>query len=107
MSDWQHDPSKSRLFWLCADAGMGKSAFASALWQKLHTDEELLGAFFCRFGDYARSDGTKVVQSLAFQIAGALPQCGEGILKGAEDLEELVRGRQCLIAHYQVACCVL
>ena len=73
---------------------MGKSAFASALWQQLPTDEELLGAFFCRFGDSARSDGFKVVQSLAFQIAGELPQCGEDILKGAEDLEEMVSRRQ-------------
>lgn len=75
---------------LCADAGMGKSAFASALWKQLLTDKELLAAFFCRFGDLARSDSVKVIQSIAFQVASSLPECRADILKGAETLENLV-----------------
>ena len=90
VSKWQKDPTVSRLLWLCADAGMGKSAFASALWNQLYTNNELLAVFFCRFGNPARSDSVKIIQSIAFQIASALPECRADILKGAETLDELV-----------------
>lgn len=90
MREWQIDPKKSRAFWLCADAGMGKSAFASALWKSLFTNKELLAAFFCRFGDAARSDSAKAIQSIAFQMATTLPECRADILKGAETLDEMV-----------------
>ena len=90
MDKWQKDTSESRVFWLCADAGMGKSAIASALWKQLFTDKDLLAAFFCRFGDASRSDSTKAIQSIAFQMATALPECRADILKGAEAIDEMV-----------------
>ena len=69
---------------------MGKSAFASAFYRQLFTNKELLAAFFCRFGDSVRSDSIMIIQSIAFQMATALPECTTDILKGAETVDNLV-----------------
>lgn len=82
------------MFWLCADAGMGKSAFMSALWSRLYRGS-LLGVFFCRFNDVKRSDAIKVVESLAFQIANTtLPECRDDIYQGAEVIQSMIKGGQ-------------
>lgn len=63
------DENESRLFWVQAEAGMGKSAYAASLIFNLRISNQLLGVFFCRYGDKDRSDGENIVLSLAYQIA--------------------------------------
>jgi hypothetical protein len=63
------------LFWVLADAGMGKSAFAASLIGQSILSDRLLAVFFCKYGEAKRSDGVNVIKSLAYQIAENLPEC--------------------------------
>jgi hypothetical protein len=67
--------SSSKLFWILADAGMGKSAFAASLVRKSILTDRLLAVFFCKYGEAQRSDGANIIKSIAYQIAEKLPEC--------------------------------
>ena len=57
------------ILWVCATAGIGKSALSAQVWDYLNQNDRLLAVVFCKFGDAKRSDCTQVVLALAFQIA--------------------------------------
>jgi hypothetical protein len=59
----------TRVFWIRGEAGMGKSAFAASVVNKLEQHNALLGAFFCQFGDEMRMSPEHVIRSLAAQCA--------------------------------------
>lgn len=76
-----------KLFWVCAEAGMGKSAFAAAVVQNLTFQHRLLAVFFCVHSDKKRSDAFEVIKSIAYQIAVNLPACRDDIHEGAKTLK--------------------
>lgn len=81
-----NDTQGSKLFWIQAEADMGKSAFASLLVYSLAHEDKLAGAFFCRFGDTTISQGLNLLKSLAYQIALNIESTREMILKASEEL---------------------
>ena len=72
------------MFWIQAEAGMGKSAFAASLHAYYSIRKRLLGVFFCRYGAKNRSEGKNVIKSLAYQIARRFPESREKMLEGAK-----------------------
>jgi hypothetical protein len=52
----------SRVFWIQADPGMGKSSFAATLRKKLKDEQRLLGSFFYR--DTEKNDSPAKVYHL-------------------------------------------
>ena len=73
------EPEGCKLFWLKADAGMGKSALAAWVVTMCQGAKCILAYFFCRFDDKTRSNGRNLVMALAAQIAENLPSCREEI----------------------------
>jgi hypothetical protein len=71
---WIESPSSQRAACLWGGAGMGKSAFAAKLVQRLAASHTLLGAFFCRYGDASRSSPARLIESIAAQCATNLPE---------------------------------
>ena len=82
------DPGGSKLFWLKADAGMGKSALAAWVVTTCKEARCLLGCFLCRFDDKVRSDMRSLVMALAAQIAEHLPACREEIELAAANVTD-------------------
>ena len=82
------EPGGSKLFWLKADAGMGKSAFASWVVTTFQGGKCMLAYFLCRFDDMRRSNGRNLVTALAAQIAENLPACREEIELAAANVTD-------------------
>ena len=83
-----NDPGGSKLFWLKADVGMGKSALAAWVVTMCQGAKCMLAYFFCRFDDQARSNGRNLVLTIAAQIAENLPACREEIELAFRDVTE-------------------
>ena len=87
---WSARPNEP-LFWVCATAGIGKSALSAQVWDYLNRGDRLLAVVFCKFGDTKRSDCTQVVLALAFQIAtnSSLPkQARELVKQGMAEIDK-------------------
>ncbi|MGO9602038.1 MAG: tetratricopeptide repeat protein [Candidatus Binataceae bacterium] len=68
---WRKQAMDSRLFWISAAPGMGKSAFAA--WLAHHGKLNVIGLNLCRFNVDERRDPARVMCTLAFPIATRLP----------------------------------
>jgi hypothetical protein len=85
VSDWLQSKSvddsgnlMSRLFWIQADAGMGKSVVAAMIATK-HQDM-IIGTVFFNFTDVSLSNPETIIRSLAFQIAEKYPLVQDEII---------------------------
>ncbi len=69
---WRNDKDRSsRLFWIMGDPGVGKSAFIANL---LHYGrDKVIAAEFCDWKEPFHQDASRIVRTLAFQIATRLP----------------------------------
>ena len=79
------------ILWVCATAGIGKSALSAQVWDYLNRNNQLSAVVFCKFGDAKRSDCTQVVLALAFQIAtnATLPkQARELVKQGMAEIDK-------------------
>jgi hypothetical protein len=74
------------MFWVMADPGMGKSAFAASLVEYLRPRQQLLGCFFCKYGQKSRSKAEAILTSIAYQIAESFPETRESILAASSQL---------------------
>ena len=83
-----NDPGGSKLFWLKAGPGMGKSALAVSILTVYQGAKRLLGFFLCRFDDKMRSNGRNLIMVLAAQIAENLPACREEIELAAANVTD-------------------
>jgi hypothetical protein len=77
--EWLEDPSSS-MFWILAEAGMGKSAFSASLIDYMNPRGLLLGCFFCKYGQSSRSNCLSIITSLSQQLAENFPECRGDIL---------------------------
>jgi hypothetical protein len=82
--------STSKLFWVLAEAGIGKSAFAASLVCKLILTNRLLAVFFCKYGVSKRTDGANIIKSIAYQIAEKLPECLPKMIEESTKLKDHV-----------------
>ena len=82
------EPGDNKLFWLNADAGMGKSAFAAMVVNMYSRSNRIVGYFFCRFDDVERSSGRNLIRALAAQIAVSFPECRKAIKDAAEKIND-------------------
>jgi len=65
--NWLDNQPQSRLFWIKAGPGVGKTAIAAML---AHTRQSaIVGAWFCQSNSIERRDTRKALCSLAFQLA--------------------------------------
>ncbi|MEQ1486869.1 MAG: tetratricopeptide repeat protein [Methylotenera sp.] len=65
--DWLENNPKSRLFWIKAGPGVGKSAIAANLIQNKR--EAIYASWFCDAKSSERKDPSSVLRSIAFQLA--------------------------------------
>ncbi|PPR06501.1 hypothetical protein CVT24_002665 [Panaeolus cyanescens] len=61
------------MIWLHGAAGVGKTAIAKSLAERLEALGKLSASFFFWMADPGRSDDTNLVSTLAFQLAQAIP----------------------------------
>jgi hypothetical protein len=74
----QHqEREKNRVFWIRAEPGMGKSAFAATLSQKLKHENVFLGAYFCRYTE-ANESFSQIIRSLSAQCLENLSATSPG-----------------------------
>ncbi|KAG9253804.1 uncharacterized protein F5Z01DRAFT_681771 [Emericellopsis atlantica] len=71
---WAKDPTSSTLFWLQGIAGTGKSTVARTIARTLDSDGSLGASFFFKSGDGDRAKSSKVITTLASQLAANDPE---------------------------------
>jgi hypothetical protein len=84
--DWRIN-SRSRLFWISGDPGVGKSAFAAQL---AHANKHnVIATQFCQYDKADHRDAHRIVRNLAFQIAARLPDYRKLLLETLPEINEL------------------
>jgi WD40 repeat protein len=81
---WLAEPHGSRVFWITAAPGVGKTALATWLCAKR---PDVAAFHLCRHGDAYRTDPRRIVCSLVYQLASQLPDYATRLTGAA--LEEL------------------
>jgi len=85
LSNWAKDSeSPASVTWLHGPAGAGKSAIARSLAQILDNDSLLAGSFFFFRTDSRRNSVNPFVATLAYQIAGFIPDTLQHIATAVE-----------------------
>lgn len=80
---WLADPDAPQLFWLTAEPGVGKTAFAA--WLAGQMDAPV---HFCNAGIAEKNDPARLVRSLAFQLSRRLAEGYGGYLLQAAESEK-------------------
>ncbi|KEP48237.1 vegetative incompatibility protein HET-E-1 [Rhizoctonia solani 123E] len=65
----QNRESTEGLMWISGQAGMGKTAIATSLCQRLDGIRALAGSFFCQRGDLDTSDPLRLINNLVHELA--------------------------------------
>lgn len=71
LDTWLHDPRGSRVFWIVAGPGYGKTAIATHL---CHHRGDVIAYHLCVYGHSEKSDPSRAILSLAYQISTQLPE---------------------------------
>ena len=72
--DWAADESDTRnVYWTHGLPGIGKTALAHSICEKLHHKRRLAGAFFCQRDDANMSDIRNILPTLIFKLAEKFP----------------------------------
>ncbi|KAF9464073.1 hypothetical protein BDZ94DRAFT_1191910 [Collybia nuda] len=74
-----------RVMWLYGPAGAGKSAIAQTLAEKTHNKCILAASFFFSRTSSGRNDATRLVATIAYQVAQYIPDARSHIQKALED----------------------
>ncbi|KAG8719181.1 hypothetical protein FRC08_003465 [Ceratobasidium sp. 394] len=81
--DWCHSPvvpdNSSRLLWLYGHAGLGKSAIATSVCERLDDEKLLAASFFCKRDDPERRDSHRVFTSIIHGLAVRHPPYGTAV----------------------------
>jgi hypothetical protein len=83
--DWVKDPNKVALFlWLYGPAGAGKSAIAQTIAELLEKLGLLAAAFFFSRNAAGRSNKTRLVATLVYQLVKSIPEIRAHVLEAVE-----------------------
>ncbi|MBN1364746.1 MAG: TIR domain-containing protein [Syntrophaceae bacterium] len=88
IDNWLSEGSKSRVFVLTGEPGVGKSAFSA--WLAHHNKANIIAAHFIEYNKPDRQDPRRVITSIAFQIASRVPDYRK-LLMGLPELDELAQ----------------
>ncbi|CAE6454116.1 unnamed protein product [Rhizoctonia solani] len=75
----QNRDSSEGLMWICGQIGMGKTAIATSLCQRLDKARALAGSFFCRRDDPNLNDPLRMINNLVHDIALRCPAYAEQV----------------------------
>ncbi|KAF9035853.1 hypothetical protein BJ165DRAFT_1355329, partial [Panaeolus papilionaceus] len=75
LENWLSVPGNARrlLTWLDGPMGSGKTAVARTMAERVSANKKLVGTFIFRRGQPGRSDATRFVATLAYQLALSIP----------------------------------
>ena len=82
INTWREGDRSSRIFCLSGGPGMGKSAVVA--WLAHSSKAQVIAAQFCRYNSPERRDPTRVIRSIAFQLATRLPDYRRHLLNQPE-----------------------
>ncbi|CCO32470.1 hypothetical protein BN14_06530 [Rhizoctonia solani AG-1 IB] len=75
----QNRDTSEKLMWICGQIGMGKTAIATSLCQRLDKTQALAGSFFCQRDDPSLSDPLRMINNLVHDIALRCPAYAEQV----------------------------
>ena len=82
---WITEDSSTRIFWLSGSTGTGKSAIAQSVAEQCKEDGRLAAAFFFFRSSPERSPATRLIATIAYQIALFVPGAESFVTKAVED----------------------
>ena len=84
ISAWIHDPNDKALFWLNGMAGTGKSTISRTIACSLSETNRLGGSFFFKRGGADRGNATKLMTTIARQLADKEPKVASMLMQTIE-----------------------
>src|ERR1700742_3993040 len=72
LQDGNNTPQRN-IYWLYGSPGIGKTSLAHSICEKLHDQNHLAGAFFCRRDDPNLSESRNILPTLINKLAGVSP----------------------------------
>ncbi|KAF3910411.1 hypothetical protein ABW20_dc0104118 [Dactylellina cionopaga] len=69
IAQWVDNPQGKSIFWLVGKAGTGKSTISRTIARSLKAKDQLGASFFFKRGEADRSNGTRFVTTIAYQLA--------------------------------------
>ncbi|KAI9337552.1 hypothetical protein BDR26DRAFT_457329 [Obelidium mucronatum] len=82
--DWWNNPDSSNVFWLCGEAGCGKSTMVDVVISKFKTTVDLPNPLSFYFNHTADLDSVRVVKTLAFELAQNHASVSDAIRKHSD-----------------------
>ncbi|KAJ7472416.1 hypothetical protein B0H11DRAFT_1867203 [Mycena galericulata] len=85
MDSFVADKPSSGIVWLHGPAGSGKSAVAQSFCQRLKAEGRLGGGFFFKRGHLSRGTASKLLSTIAYQLALIHPELNQAISQTVEN----------------------
>lgn len=86
---WLGNNESSRVFFMVADAGFGKSAISAMM---AHSEPSVVGIHFCQYRDRLRSDPRRILCTLAYQLSTQLTEYRSYLLE-QRDIEHVLEDK--------------
>ncbi|KAF8798981.1 hypothetical protein BYT27DRAFT_7062105, partial [Phlegmacium glaucopus] len=86
IGDWidRTDDNNSSIMWVNGDAGIGKSAIAQTLADRLAEEGRLLASYFFSRADPSRNNTSHLIASIAYQTALHIPQIKKHVVQAVD-----------------------
>lgn len=102
----KNEQSNLKVFWLRADAGMGKSLFTASLICRMRRDHpgRLVGCVFFDFSDSRNSNPAMMLRSLVYQLVETYPELGGFVVEVMSKLKNETENVQYLFDDLLLGC---
>lgn len=87
IDSWLLTNDNSKVFWITAPPGYGKSALSAML---ANTRESVVGIHFCQYNESEKKDPNKVIQTLSYQLATQVPKYQDALI-ALPNLEDKIK----------------
>ncbi|EWC48336.1 hypothetical protein DRE_02105 [Drechslerella stenobrocha 248] len=99
INKWVEAPGEKQMFWLCGNAGTGKSTISRTVARTLRERGQLGASFFFKRGKANRGDASRFISTLAIDLRLHIPKLGPYISQAVEKDQSI--GRQALRQQFQ------
>ena len=89
MREWADDANGPKVYWLNGMAGTGKTTLAYSFCDAMQLERRLGASFFCSRTDADSRDVSKIVPTIAHQLARLLPRYREAMVRQMDEDKEI------------------
>lgn len=89
MREWADNPEAPKVYWLNGMAGTGKTTLAYSFCAEMQHSRRLGASFFCSRADAGSRDVSRIVPTIAHQLARLLPSYREALIRQIDEDKDI------------------